>query len=124
MKSPETVFVCQACGAQARKWLGRCPDCGEWNSLVEEPAARPGADPGSRAALSGAGAQIFTDIETADADRVSTGVSEFDRVLGGGLVPGSLVLLGGRAGHREVDSAVAGGGAGRGERPDRSLLFG
>ena len=116
MKTPDTLFVCQACGAQARKWLGRCPDCGEWNSLVEEPAARRGADPGSRPALTGAAAQLFTDIETADADRVSTGVSELDRVLGGGLVPGSLVLLGGEPGIGkstlllQAAAQVAGGG--------------
>ena len=98
MKSPATVFVCQACGAQARKWLGRCADCGEWNTLAEEPAPRRGAEPGAGAGPPGAGAQLFTDIETADADRVSTGSSELDRVLGGGLVPGSLVLLGGEPG--------------------------
>lgn len=98
MKSPDTVFVCQSCGAQARKWLGRCPDCGAWNALVEEPAARPGPASGSRPVLSGGKAQLFNDIETTDAERVSTGVSELDRVLGGGLVPGSLVLLGGEPG--------------------------
>ena len=97
VKSPNTIFVCQACGAQARKWLGRCPDCGEWNSLVEEQAAKP-PDPGRRPALTGAGARLFADIEASEADRVSTGVSELDRVLGGGLVPGSLVLLGGEPG--------------------------
>ena len=97
MKSPNTVFVCQACGVQARKWLGRCPDCGEWNSLVEETAAKR-VDPGSRPALTGAEARLFSDIESSEADRVSTGVSELDRVLGGGLVPGSLVLLGGEPG--------------------------
>ncbi len=97
MKSPNTVFVCQACGAQARKWLGRCPDCGEWNSLVEETAAKR-AGSGSRPTLTSAGARLFADIEASEADRVSTGVSELDRVLGGGLVPGSLVLLGGEPG--------------------------
>ena len=98
MRSPNTVFVCQACGAQVRKWLGRCPDCGEWNSLVEETAARRAAETGARPALTGMGAQLYTDIESSDAERVSTGVSELDRVLGGGLVPGSLVLLGGEPG--------------------------
>lgn len=98
MRSPATVFVCRACGARARKWLGRCADCGEWNSLEEEPAAGRRAGPGPGAAPTGAGAQLFTAIETADADRVSTGSSELDRVLGGGLVPGSLVLLGGEPG--------------------------
>lgn len=98
MKSPDTVFVCQSCGAQARKWLGRCPDCGAWNALVEEPAARPVPASGSRPVLPGGKAQLFNDIETTDAERVSTGASELDRVLGGGLVPGSLVLLGGEPG--------------------------
>ena len=98
MKGPNTVFVCQSCGAQSRKWLGRCSDCGEWNSLAEEraPAAKP--SPSARPGLTGDGARLYADIESSDADRLSTGVSELDRALGGGLVPGSLVLLGGEPG--------------------------
>ena len=96
MKGSNAVFVCQTCGAQSRKWLGRCADCGEWNSVVEERA--PVASTGSRSALTGDRARLYADIESSDAERLSTGVSELDRVLGGGLVPGSLVLLGGEPG--------------------------
>ena len=98
MKGPNTVFVCQSCGAQSRKWLGRCSDCGEWNSLVEERAPVANTRPGARPALIGDGARLYADIESSDADRVSTGVGELDRALGGGMVPGSLVLLGGEPG--------------------------
>ncbi len=98
MKGPDTVFVCQSCGAQSRKWLGRCSDCGEWNSLVEERAPAANARPDARPALTGDGARLYADIELSDADRLSTGVSELDRVLGGGMMPGSLVLLGGEPG--------------------------
>src|SRR6187402_3296484 len=98
MKPPRTVFVCQSCGAQSQKWLGRCSDCGEWNSFVEE---RPLAGPeprGAVAALGGKGAQPYATVDTVAAERLGTGIGEFDRVLGGGIVPGSLVLLGGEPG--------------------------
>jgi DNA repair protein RadA/Sms len=97
---PKTVFVCEQCGAQAAKWLGRCAECGAWNSLVEERVASDGAPP-HRYALAGPGSQaarLYEDIDTVVAERVTTGIGEFDRVLGGGLVPGSLVLLGGEPG--------------------------
>ena len=101
----KTIFACQECGAQSPKWLGRCPDCGAWNSLVEErpmPAAAPGGAPGvaeKRYSLSAAaGPQLYADIDTVVAERLSTGIVEFDRVLGGGVVPGSLVLIGGEPG--------------------------
>jgi DNA repair protein RadA/Sms len=101
----KTVFACQECGAQAPKWLGRCADCGAWNSLVEErplpPTATAGAAAGGapRYGLAAAsGPQLYADIDTVVAERISTGVSEFDRVLGGGVVPGSLVLIGGEPG--------------------------
>jgi DNA repair protein RadA/Sms len=100
-KRPSTVFVCQECGGQSPKWVGRCADCGAWNSLVEEPTA--GAGIGSAAphryALAGAGAaRLYAEIEVEPHARLSTGIDEFDRVLGGGIVPGSLVLLGGEPG--------------------------
>jgi DNA repair protein RadA/Sms len=99
----KTVFACQECGAQSPKWLGRCPECGAWNSFVEErqapePAAG-GADGTRRYALAvAAGPQLYADIDTVVAERLSTGIGEFDRVLGGGVVPGSLVLIGGEPG--------------------------
>jgi DNA repair protein RadA/Sms len=102
-KRLSTIFVCQECGAQSPKWLGRCTECGAWNSLVEE---RPAADAAQTAALShryavasaSAGAQLYANVELAQHARLSTSIDEFDRVLGGGIVPGSLVLLGGEPG--------------------------
>src|SRR5213593_4317823 len=104
MKPPRVVFVCQECGAQAPKWMGRCVECGAWNSLVEERAASPsdvtsGAADHRYAQLSAGGsAKLYAEVETSHAARLSTGIGEFDRVLGGGIVPGSLVLLGGEPG--------------------------
>src|SRR5256886_2559380 len=103
-KRPSTVFVCQECGSQSPKWLGRCSDCGAWNSFVEERAqeatAQALASSAHRYALAGAAtpARLYSDIEIERMSRLSTGIDEFDRVLGGGVVPGSLVLLGGEPG--------------------------
>jgi DNA repair protein RadA/Sms len=99
MKAPRTVFACQSCGAQSQKWLGRCADCGAWNTFVEEKVGPAAPEPrGAVAALGGQGAQLYADVDTVVAERLGTGISEFDRVLGGGVVPGSLVLLGGEPG--------------------------
>ncbi len=98
----KTVFACQECGAQSQKWLGRCPECGAWNSLVEERAAEgpvAASDVAKRYTLAAAaGPQLYADIDTVVAERLTTGIDEFDRVLGGGVVPGSLVLIGGEPG--------------------------
>ena len=98
----KTIFACQECGAQSQKWLGRCGDCGAWNSLVEERAAEsPAATPdiAKRYSLAvTAGPQLYAEIDTLVAERLTTGIGEFDRVLGGGVVPGSLVLIGGEPG--------------------------
>ena len=96
-KQSDTIFVCQNCGHQARKWLGKCPECGEWNSLVEE-RARNAKDSRSAFKLRETQAVSFSEIETQDDVRISSGVTEFDRVLGGGIVPGTLVLIGGDPG--------------------------
>jgi DNA repair protein RadA/Sms len=101
VKRPSTVFVCQECGAQSPKWLGRCGDCGAWNSFVEERPQEQAPSSGThRYALSGSAgaARLYADIEIEQHARLSTGIGEFDRVLGGGVVPGSLVLLGGEPG--------------------------
>src|SRR4030095_9073280 len=99
MKKPETIFACQNCGYQSRKWLGKCPECGGWNSLVEErgqPTRKSGARTGFK--LRDVAAVPFTEIEPQDDVRMSSGVTEFDRVLGGGIVPGTLVLIAGDPG--------------------------
>src|SRR5689334_10051712 len=103
MKPPKVVFVCQECGAQAPKWGGRCSDCGAWNSMVEERVAQEpvaAAAAGNRYAQLGASgaAKLYADVEITNAARLSSGINEFDRVLGGGVVPGSLVLLGSEPG--------------------------
>ena len=101
MKPPKVVFVCQECGAQAPKWMGRCTECGAWNSLVEERAetsATPaGANRFSQFSTAST-ARLYAEVEMSHGVRLSTGIGEFDRVLGGGVVPGSLILLGGEPG--------------------------
>jgi DNA repair protein RadA/Sms len=100
-KSQKTVFVCQECGAQSPKWLGRCADCAAWNSLVEErtpDVQTPDASGRYAGAARSAGAQLYAEVAVAQHARLSTSIDEFDRVLGGGVVPGSLVLLGGEPG--------------------------
>jgi DNA repair protein RadA/Sms len=96
MTKVSTVFECQSCGYASAKWLGRCPECGSWNSFVEE---RRSKDAGSAAVHPGQGkATRLSDLAAESEPRVSTSNSEFDRVLGGGIVPGSLILLGGEPG--------------------------
>src|SRR4051812_17610431 len=101
MARPTTIHVCSACGHQEARWHGQCPGCGEWNTLVEEaPRASAPRGGGGRRASAGAVArpQRLRDVDTPEIPRLQTGIREFDRVLGGGLVPGSLVLLGGSPG--------------------------
>jgi DNA repair protein RadA/Sms len=98
MLATKTQFVCQECGAAQPKWHGRCPSCSAWGSMVEE-AARPSGRRG--AAVPGNAVrrpQPLAEVEAVRHDRLPTGIEEFDRVLGGGLVPGSLVLIGGDPG--------------------------
>ncbi|MDQ1613726.1 MAG: hypothetical protein QOG00_3657 [Pyrinomonadaceae bacterium] len=99
-KGAGTIYVCQSCGKQSPKSLGKCPACGEWNTFVEERARAVPKGAAARGSLQGREAQpvAFADIESQDDVRVSTGITEFDRVLGGGIVPGSLVLIGGDPG--------------------------
>src|SRR5829696_5064543 len=97
-KSSKPVFVCQECGAQSPKWLGKCADCGAWNSLIEERPIEAGAPAGGHRydlAQVSAVARLYAEIEVQQHARLSTSIDELDRVLGGGVVPGSLVLLGG-----------------------------
>ena len=109
MAKQKTAFVCNECGSDYAKWQGQCNDCGAWNTLAEirlGPAAGKGAGragggaSANRAGFAGAlaGARVLGEIDLADLPRFSCGVGEFDRVLGGGLVPGSAILVGGDPG--------------------------
>ncbi|MBD3408969.1 MAG: DNA repair protein RadA [Ignavibacteriales bacterium] len=96
MKKPRIAFVCGECGYRSPKWLGRCPQCDEWNSLVEEEVpSGGGAKPASRRRSKPV---ALSDLTHADEPRLSSGSSEFDRALGGGFVVGSGALLGGEPG--------------------------
>lgn len=96
-KKNSTVFICQHCSYQAPKWLGRCPECQEWNSFLEETAA-PTLKGGVNKSREGESPKRLHEIALENVSRVKTPFAEFDRVLGGGLVPGSLVLIGGEPG--------------------------
>jgi DNA repair protein RadA/Sms len=96
-----TAYVCQSCGHEALRWAGQCSGCGEWNTLVEAPREAPAAATGAgrrRAKGSAARPVALRDVSAPAVERLKTGIAELDRVLGGGLVPGSLVLLGGSPG--------------------------
>jgi DNA repair protein RadA/Sms len=99
MPRTSTRFVCQKCGYESIKWLGKCPDCGSWNSLTEElQVARPAAPVARVFGAEVSPPRAITEIAIEDHQRVPSGIGEFDRVLGGGIVPGSLVLIGGDPG--------------------------
>src|SRR3989304_3990436 len=91
----KSLFICQACGYSAPKWMGRCPDCNGWNTLAEETVT---ASPHTRTSDSEIIPLMLDEIEYEKGERFLTGIGEFDRVLGGGVVPGSVVLVGGAAG--------------------------
>ncbi len=130
-----TVHACQSCGAQHPQWHGRCPDCGQWDSLIEETYAPPSGPPGSRrsakgppvglAALVPAAAdqkpRRLSEISTDASPRITSGSTELDRVLGGGFVPGSVVLLGGDPGIGKSTLALQ--VAGRLAAEGRSVLY-
>jgi DNA repair protein RadA/Sms len=98
MAKSKTVYVCQNCGAESAKWVGRCNSCGEWNTFTEQvihkaPARRFESEPGRRSVP-----EKITDVRSDKLERYDTRNKEFNRVLGGGLVPGSMVLIGGEPG--------------------------
>jgi DNA repair protein RadA/Sms len=94
------AFVCNACGARLPKWSGQCPDCGAWNAVEEIPNApgRGGASAGYAGVAGVAGAVSLAEVSPEERARTPSGIAELDRVLGGGLVPGSVILLGGDPG--------------------------
>lgn len=95
MPKNKIIYACQVCGYQAPKWLGRCPDCGGWNTLVEE---RLSSTKGKTAEAPKSKPQPINEIQSSEEDRILTRIEELDRVLGGGIVPGSVVLIGGDPG--------------------------
>ncbi len=98
MAKTKSVFVCQSCGTESSKWIGKCNSCGEWNTYVEQlihksPTKRFEAEPGRKSVP-----EKITEVQSDRIQRYDTGNNEFNRVLGGGLVPGSMVLIGGEPG--------------------------
>ncbi|RZA29185.1 MAG: DNA repair protein RadA, partial [Lysobacteraceae bacterium] len=104
MAKSKTAFVCSECGAEHNKWQGQCAECGAWNSLseivLESAAAAPSASrrSGWAGKLEAPRVTALKDVRSSEEARVSTGIGEFDRVLGGGLVEGAVVLVGGDPG--------------------------
>ncbi len=98
MKKTKTVYTCQSCGGRQPKWVGRCPDCGEWNTLAEEMVKPEGSKTRRGLAEEGSRPQPLASVPLSEGTRLPTGMEEMDRVLGGGIVPGSLVLIGGDPG--------------------------
>ena len=94
MAKTKTVFICQSCGHRAHKWIGQCPDCSEWNTHDEELADRIASAP----VVVGEAPRPITDIVSVDFEPVATKIGELDRVLGGGIVGGSVTLVGGEPG--------------------------
>src|SRR5579862_5549596 len=125
MAKSRTQFICNQCGSVHPKWLGKCPDCGTWDALEEYKAPAPDARaPTTQTGdlLHGAEALTLDQIDEAEASRVPSGIGEFDRILGGGIVPGSAVLVGGEPGigkstlllqvaHAVADGEKTGSGA-------------
>lgn len=95
MAKPKIQFVCSNCGAKSLRWQGRCPQCGEWNTFVEQVVSS-----GAKTAVGSAAGQVrrLSELSEKPLERISTGIGELDAVLGGGMVPGSLILLGGDPG--------------------------
>ena len=95
----KTLFYCTECGNESPKWAGRCSVCGAWNSIVEQPEEKKAAGKGRLLAkVRTVKAESITDLSSGEEIRFSTGMGELDRVLGGGAVKGSLVLVGGAPG--------------------------
>ncbi len=98
MPSTKTIYTCQGCGFQSPKWMGKCTSCGEWNTFVEEVIDKKSGTGKTSARHLANQPLTLENIKTSKTQRIITGIEEFDRVLGGGIVPGSLILLGGDPG--------------------------
>jgi DNA repair protein RadA/Sms len=98
MAKPKIVYSCQSCGYQSPKWMGKCPDCNQWNTFAEEKYERAVHPRGELSLGTREAPASIHEIDTAEEGRVLSGIGEFDRVLGGGLVAGSVILIGGDPG--------------------------
>ncbi len=124
MAKAKSRYVCQACGSVSSRWQGQCADCAEWNTLVQE-AAEVSSIFAAKHNLQGGGRVIqLVGLETAAAlpERLPSGLAEFDRAIGGGIVAGSAMLVGGDPGHRQVDPAAPGRGTPRKRGAPRSSM--
>ena len=122
MKPPKSIFVCQHCGAQSQKWLGRCPDCGAWNSFVEEKSRRRVESRGAAPALGGGEARLYDDVDTVVAERLQHGHQRVRPRARRRHRAGIARAARRRAGHRQVHAAAAGGRALRGATSGRSCI--
>ena len=95
MSKKGSIFFCQNCGTSSTKWLGKCPACGEWNTFVEEKTSKKDAKKDSFISTKVNTSKLINDIDYSTENRIVTEDNELNRVLGGGIVPGSLTLLGG-----------------------------
>ena len=98
MAKQKTVFTCQECGFESPKWQGRCPECGAWSSLAEETARVPARKSAGRGNMAAPPPLPITEIPSDEGSRLLTGLDEFDRILGGGIIEGSVSLIGGEPG--------------------------
>ena len=94
----KTVFFCKECGYESPKWVGQCPGCKEWNTMVEEVVSKTKTASSISIGLPKAKVSTLSDIVITKEDKISTDIEELDRVLGGGIVPGALILVGGDPG--------------------------
>src|SRR3979409_2266912 len=119
-----TVFVCSQCGHDSAKWHGRCPGCEEWNTMVEErlaPAPSQGGGGPRRSSGRALKPVPLAEVQAPAVRRLVTGIGELDRVLGGGLVPGSMVLIGGSPGIGK--STITGGALGNLAAAGKRVLY-
>ncbi|GHT45293.1 hypothetical protein AGMMS49936_02300 [Endomicrobiia bacterium] len=100
MKKTKTKFLCQQCGYESAQWLGKCPSCGAWNSFTEEKFSTQAKSGSPVRQLTGFSSEVLklNEVTVKDLSRFQTKIREFDNMIGGGVVPGSLILLGGAPG--------------------------
>jgi len=103
----KTLFSCSSCGASSPKWLGRCPTCGEFNTFIEETVVERKKGAAEYRGFNETKMAVLADIDVKNEERIKTGMEEIDRVFGGGIVKGSLVLMGGEPGVGKSTLALA-----------------